>query len=350
MKIKSIAIVTGISLLGALLFELCSFPVPWMLGPLFTVMISQFFIKTPLNWPLQFRNIGLIIIGISIGQTFQLTIFKGMGWLILLIFILNCSLVVGTLFIAWGIKKWGNVSLKTALLSTVPGGIGQMIILAEEEKDTDLAVVTYFHVVRVISIVLLIPFLLSNHTVQQISGKEFSFNTLMLIILLISVAFVIALFGKKIKIPVPYFLTPMLLIILLTSFSIQTEPIPEYILHMAQLMMGAYIGTLLKPHMMKLGKKVLLLGIGSALLLLVITFVQGLFLTWMLDYSIPTSFLSTAAGGLDQMSLIATAIGADVSIVTVFQIFRLLFVFLIVLPLIKMACSYIDQKDANQIG
>lgn len=349
MKIQSIGIVTGISLLGAILFEILSFPVPWMLGPLFAVMISQFFIKSPLYWPSQFRNIGLIIIGISIGQTFQLNIFAGMGWLILLMFLLNCSLVVFSILMAFGIKKWGNVSLKTALVCTVPGGLGQIVLFAEEEREIDLAVVTYFHVVRVISIVLLIPFILSNHAVQQISEKEFSFYTLMVIIMLIIVSSVVSWLGKKIKIPVPYFLTPMLLIIILTSFGIQTTPIPEYILHIAQLMMGAYIGMLLKPHMIKLGKKVLLLGIGSALLLLVITFLQGAFLVKILDYSISTSFLSTAAGGLDQMSLIATAIGADVSVVTVFQIFRLLFVFLIVLPLLKVACTYIDQKEASKI-
>ena len=112
-----------------------------------------------------------------------------------------------------------------------------------------------------------------------------------------------------------------------------------------KLFMGAYIGLLLKPDMIKLGKRVLLLGVGSALFLLAITFFQGLLLVYLLDYSLSTSFLSAAAGGLDQMSLLANSIGADVSVVTVFQIFRLLFVFLLVLPLLKVACSYLDRRE-----
>lgn len=94
-------------------------------------------------------------------------------------------------------------------------------------------------------------------------------------------------------------------------------------------------------------KKILVLGVGSALVLIALTFGQGLLIVHFLDYSLSTSFLSTAAGGLDQMSLLATAIGADVSTVTVFQIFRILFVFLLVLPLLKVACSYIDRKTLS---
>ena len=71
------------------------------------------------------------------------------------------------------------------------------------------------------------------------------------------------------------------------------------------------IGQLLKPNMLKLGKRVLLLGIGTAIFLLLFTFVQGWMLTQIMKYSLSTSILSTAAGGLDQMSLLASAIGAE---------------------------------------
>jgi hypothetical protein len=44
---------------------------------------------------------------------------------------------------------------------------------------------------------------------------------------------------------------------------VETPELPGYLLHIAQLLMGAYIGLLLKPNMIKLGKKVLLLGVGE---------------------------------------------------------------------------------------
>lgn len=348
LHIKSIILVLIISVIGAGLFDVLGLPVPWMLGPLFTVLISQFFIKYELFWPIHFRNIGLVVIGVSIGQTFQLNVFSGMGWLIFLMFLINIVLVIISIGMALGVQKFGKVSLKTALTSTVPGGLGQIVVFAEEEKDINLAVVTYFHVVRVISIVMVIPFILSGHVVQSGSGENLLEIQWLPVVILLLASWATVWIGRRIKLPVPYFLTPILFIIVLTLFSVETPHVPEILLHIAQIFMGAYIGLLLKPKMLRLGKRVILLGVGSALLLIVITFGQGLLLVHFLGYSLSTSFLSTAAGGLDQMSLIATAVGADVSAVTVFQIFRLLFVFLFVLPLLKMACSYIDQKQEKE--
>lgn len=349
MHIKSISLVVLISVVGAMLFDVLRLPVPWMLGPLFAVLISQFFIKYELFWPIQFRNIGLVVVGVSIGQTFQISVFSEMGWLILLMFVINISLVLISIAMAIGVHKFSNVSLKTALTCTVPGGLGQIVVFAEEEKDINLAVVTYFHIVRVVSIVMIIPFILSGHVVQTASTESILDIQWLPLLFLVLVAGATVWFGKKIKLPVPYFLTPILFIIALTLFSVETPHVPSVLLNLSQLLMGAYIGLLLKPKMLKLGKIVILMGIGSALLLLVITFLQGLLLVHFLDYPLSTSFLSTAAGGLDQMGLIATAIGADITAVTVFQIFRILFVFLCVLPLLKMACAYIDKKQAEKI-
>ncbi|MEL4023868.1 AbrB family transcriptional regulator [Lysinibacillus endophyticus] len=345
MHFKSIGLVVLISLIGVFCFNLAGLPVPWMLGPLFAVLISQFLIKYELYWPVKFRNFGLIIVGISIGQAFQMNLLAGAGWLVTFMLLLNIVLVIISIFMALGIQKIGNISLKTALTCTVPGGLAQITVFAEEEKDIDLAVVVFFHVVRIISIVFLVPFFLSGHIIQASGGDSLELGSIIPIILLIIVSYVSAIVGLKLKIPVSFFLSPVLLLVILNVCSIDTPELPSILLHIAQLFMGAYIGLQLKPEMLKLGKRVLILGIGSALFLLAVTFGQALLLKYFLHYSLATSFLSTAAGGLDQMSLLATAVGADVSVVTVFQMFRLLFVFLVVLPLLKVACSMIDKKN-----
>lgn len=345
MHSKSIVIVSIISISGALVFEAFGLPVPWMLGPLFAVLIGQFFIKTELVWPKQFRNVGMVVIGVSIGQLFQVDVFAGLGWLLLAMLLINIGVVIVSVLMALGVCKTSDLSLKTALTCTVPGGLGQIVVFAEEEKDINLAAVTYFHVVRVVSIVMLIPFMLSGHAIPTQMAVKLSAAELLPLVLLFVLSAASVWIGQKAKLPVPHFITPILFIMLLTLTGIETPHIPGVLLHIAQLLMGAYIGLLLKPKMLKLGKKVILLGIGSALFLILFTVGQAYVLSYFLNYSIPTSFLSTAAGGLDQMSLLATAIGADVSVVTVFQIFRLLFVFLLVLPLLKAACAYIDRKE-----
>ena len=141
--------------------------------------------------------------------------------------------------------------------------------------------------------------------------------------------------GKWLRIPVPHFLTPVLLTLVLQITQITTPVIPSELLHVAQLLIGAYIGLLLKPHILKLPKKILVAGVVSAILLLVIAGVSSIWIGKFLHLSFGTSFLSTAPGGLDQMGILAAAVGADISVVTLFQLLRLLIIFILVLPLLK---------------
>lgn len=347
-NVQSMGIVLGVSLVGVWIFTLLHLPVPWLLGPLFFVLISQFFIKTDFYWPAALRNMGLIIIGISIGQSFQFHMFKNLGWLIGVMLLMNGMILLFSFLLSLMLVKVGNLPLKTAIICTVPGGFSQVVAFAEEE-EIDLPIVTYFHIIRVISIVIGIPLLLHVHAMNSQKESAISFSTLMALILLFLVAIGAVWVGKKIKIPVPYFLLPLILVIGLQFFSINTPEVPSPFLQMAQLMMGAYIGKLLTPKMLVFEKKIILLGIITTILLLLFTVGQGWMLMKMMNYSLATGILSTAAGGLDQMSLLASAIGADVSVVTVFQLFRILFVFIFILPLLKVFCHYIDQRDAGRV-
>ena len=327
-----IAVVFSIALIGSLFFELLSLPIPWLLGPIFFLLVAQFFIEKYLQWPSMFRNVGLIVVGVAIGQQFKLEVFNNVGHIFLYVIAVNIVLMAFAIILAYLTSKWTGMSMKTAITSTVPGGLSQLIIFAEEEKDIPLGVVTYFHVIRVISVVLLVPFIVSGHVVK--GGSVGQGLDWILIPLLVAAAGTVWL-GKKIKVPVPYFLTPIIFTIVLQFTKLELPTLPSELLHIAQLFIGAYIGLLLKPHMLKLPKKTLFAGIFSAVSLLFITGLSAIVVGKMLNQSFATSFLSTAPGGLDQMGILAAAVGANISVVTVFQLLRLLIVFLIILPVLK---------------
>lgn len=121
---------------------------------------------------------------------------------------------------------------------------------------------------------------------------------------------------------------------------------PSDVLHIAQILIGAYIGLLLKPETLRLPLNVLIGGIASTVAMIILTYGTSLLIARFLDLSFATSFLSTAPGGLDQMGLLAAAVKADISVVTVFQLFRLLFIFLCVLPIIKWV--YREREESVQ--
>lgn len=333
-----------IALLGALLFSALSLPIPWLIGPIFSVLIAQFFIKNRLRWPALLRNTGLIIVGVAIGQQFDLSLFANFQSLLFFMVIVNVLLFAFCLGIAWVVSRVTGLTFKTAVAANVPGGLSQLVLFAEEEGDVNLTAVTYFHIVRVLGVVMLIPFLVSGHVVS--GGKTPITADSWQVVVLILVAAALVPIGKKLKLPVAQFLTPIIVVIAFKLVGVETPAMPSDILHIAQVLIGAYIGLLLKPSTLRLPLKVLSAGILSMIAMIALSYGTSILIADYLDLSFATSFLSTAPGGLDQMGLLAAAVNADISVVTVFQLFRLLFIFLCILPVIKW---YYRKKEVQEV-
>ncbi|WP_110927360.1 AbrB family transcriptional regulator [Bacillus massiliglaciei] len=334
--------VLAISLIGGYMFSLLHIPIPWMLGPIFSILIAQFLYKGTLLWSPKLRDFGLVIVGIAIGEQFNLALFRGIGILLLYMLLLNVILIACSVVLALGLSKWSKLPLKSMVLGTIPGGLGQIVVFAEEEKDVDLAAVTYFHIVRLLLVVVFIPFIVSGHIISKPPvDVPLTFGLAGLIL----TAWGCSYMAKRLKMPIAYFLTPILLIIGLQLTSFDLAPLPSPVMNGAQLLIGAHIGLLLKPHMIKLPYRYLLAGIMSAVGLIFLTYGTSFIVSSFLGYSFATSFLSTAPGGLDQMVLLADAVGADVSVISVFQVFRLLFIFLLVMPALRFYYQIAAKKQ-----
>lgn len=316
---------------------------PWLIGPIFSVLLAQFFIKDRLRWPAILRNTGLVIVGIAIGQQFDFTLFADFQSLLLFMVIVNSLLFGFCLAIAWVIARTTGLTFKTAVAANVPGGLSQLVLFAEEEGDVNLTAVTYFHIVRVLGVVMLIPFFVSGNVVAgaliPVTAEVWQ------VVLLILLAAALVPIGRKLKLPVAHFLMPIVVVIVLKFFHIEAPTMPSYVLYIAQILIGSYIGLLLKPETLRLPMKVLVAGVTSTIAMIGLTYGTSLLIARFLDLSFATSFLSTAPGGLDQMGLLAAAVNADISVVTVFQLFRLLFIFFCVLPLIM----WFYRKRENRI-
>ncbi|WP_338451364.1 AbrB family transcriptional regulator [Niallia oryzisoli] len=338
---KGILKVFLLAVIGGYVFSLLHIPIPWMLGPIFSIITAQFFYKGALSWSPRLQDIGIVIVGIAIGEQFNLSLFRSTGILLLYMFLLNIILIASSIALAFVLSKWSRLSLKSMILGTIPGGLGQILLFAEEEKDVDLAAITYFQIVRLLLVVVVIPFIVSGHIVSKSAANiPMSYSLILLFLLSWGFSYV----AKCFKMPIAYFLAPIILVIGLQFAPFDLAPVPPLVMKGAQLLIGAHIGLMLKPHMIKLPLRYLAAGILSSVGLIIITYGTSLIVSHTLDFSFATSFLSTAPGGLDQMVLLADAIRADISVVSVFQIFRLLFIFLFVMPALKYYYMFTAKK------
>lgn len=345
--LKSFLKVLVLALIGGYLFYLLHIPIPWMLGPIVFIIIAQFIYKGDLKWSPKLRDLGVVIVGTAIGVQFNIELLSGIGSILFYMVFLNVILIASSIGIAYVFGKWANISLKSAILGTIPGGLGQILVFAEEEKNVDLGVISYFQVIRLLLVVVVVPFIVAGQvTSQSASNATMSFSLLLLILL----AWGCSHLTKRVHIPVAFFITPIILIITLqlTTPLIMPE-IPASVMAIAQLLIGAHIGLMLKPHMIKLPIRVLAAGVLSAFTLILFTLGSSYIMSFAMNTSFATSFLSTAPGGLDQMVLLADAIEADVSLVSMFQTFRLLFIFLLVMPLMKLFYRWQEKKWDHEI-
>lgn len=324
-----------IALIGGALFSFLHIPIPWMLGPLVFVLCSQFIFQQ-LIWPKSFRNTGLIIVGVTIGEAFVVELFlqRQMLELSLYLISLNIALLGFAFFMSFLLQKWTGQSFMNAVVCSVPGGLSQIVTFAEEQKNIDLAVVTYFHVIRVLAVVTVIPFIISPHSVQT-TPIPWQLEQIPALLLLLVCSALFVPVARKLHMPTPQILGPVMFVIVLKLFHIELPVLPTTLQQLAQLLVGAYIGLLLKPSMLKLAPRMLIAGVVSAVALLVVTYGGAHILMQQLDYSFATAFLSTAPGGLDQMSILAAAVGANISIVTLFQLIRILFIFFVAMPMVQ---------------
>jgi uncharacterized protein len=132
---------------------------------------------------------------------------------------------------------------------------------------------------------------------------------------------------------------PVFLLIGLQLANFEIPEIPVSALHVAQIVMGIYIGLLMKKENLHLSKKLIFYAFVSSFLYIVSAYGLAVLIKQFYPLDFKTSFLSIVPGGLDQMGIISASVHADSTVVTAFQLFRVLVVSIAIIPSIKYFTS-----------
>ena len=334
-----------VAYLGALLFSLLHLPIPWLLGSMTAILVSSRFTQFTFRWPNVIRDIGLMIVGYSIGITLNKDTLLGMlEKLPSMLFMTLCVILFCSLM-AYVISKVTNIEYPTALTATIPGGLSQILILSQELKGIDITIVAFFQVTRMLMIVFTVPFIimlptflegtnnteLSEVVTSSVSKGEVSFFTILIFVISASL---FAIIGKKMKMPTSYLLGPIISTAILNMSGFHAPGISVTVLEISQFMIGGYIGLLLKPEKLLNKTKMITIALVSSMFLITASLCLSMILSNFYHFSFITSFLSLAPGGMEQMTIIAHDSNADITMVTGYQLFRILFIYFIVPPIL----------------
>jgi membrane AbrB-like protein len=145
--------------LGAWLAARLNFPIPFLLGSIFatTAVVLIGFSAPPVPRPL--INTAQLFFGVYLGVTISLESLRGVGKVLPWAIGGSVALVAFTYLVGFGLTLVTPASLLTAFLSTAPGGLTEMGIVALT-LGADVAFVLAYQLFRLFCILLAAPLLL----------------------------------------------------------------------------------------------------------------------------------------------------------------------------------------------
>lgn len=335
----------SIASIGGILFCLIHTPMPWLLGSLTAVLIWRLTTGRSLYLPPIFFKVGLLLVGYLLGSSFTKETSLQMVQQLPLMVITTTIIVLISLVLAVLTARRTKLDTSSVVMGSVPGGLFQMLAICREIKGLDATIVVFIQMVRILSVTFIVPFL----TIHGI-GRDFiplqetpSLGTSLDIqwysyFLYGLVAIFGYIIGKRIGLPTSGLTGPLIataLIIIIGGES--APPLPSSIIFLSQFVIGIHIGLLVKPeifrsHTLKTFGAYTLVG---SILLILFSLLLAVGLTAVVPMSLATAFLSTAPGGIAETGLTATAVHADLSMVSGYQLFRVLFILFVVTPILK---------------
>ncbi|WP_117169412.1 AbrB family transcriptional regulator [Paraliobacillus sediminis] len=321
-----------------LLFMWIQVPLPWILGPLVGIFIVQLFTQVEMQASLPLRKVSFTIMGIQIGTTFTATTFTDILPYIIPYEFFTLLLIAISLVASYLLAKWLPIDPITSMLGSIPGGLSAIIALSDAVKG-NTGLVTIFHTIRLLSVLLIVPFAAThyfvpvNSTVLQSNVVE-NQGSIWTAILYVVIYFIALAFEKRL--PAGLVIIPMLLVGALQILPIQLFILPNGFYIFAQLTLGIYLGCSISLKDIQKAGKFALFYFLLSVLLIVVAGSFGYLFSMYTEVDLATAMLSFAPGGLVEMALTAQSVGSDSSIVSSLQTIRLLTIVLLVPVIIQL--------------
>lgn len=309
----------GLSLIGM--------PIPWMLGGIFVSLAMKIAGIQGVSWPRRWRNYGLIVVGYGIGRYVTPSVLDQMLQQIPGIVGATIVAVATALIISVFMAKYEHMDLHSTIMGIMPGGFTQMTAMSDEDCRVDTNVVTVLQSLRLITIVVTVPFLVINFLGAQVTQTATSLAVTKGVSFwpILPLAAIVGFIMEKLKISTPYLMGPIFVTAALSLYMGLLNTSPNWLLSLAQLSIGIYVGTGLEPKKVKKLMLILPNVFLGIFVMLAVSIGVAYLLSYFYGFSLITAFLAMAPGGLGEMCLVGMSLEENVAIILTYQMFRFLF-------------------------
>jgi uncharacterized protein len=331
---KDFALVIIISVPSAMVAELFNIPLAWFLGPMLVTSIASLTgFKTKM--PRLILSLVLIFLGLYIGNYIDKSLFSQIHQWTWTSLIMLAYIILSVLLVSKYLKKFSNYDKKTSIFSAAPGALGPLMILAEDKKS-DLSQVATSHLIRLIIIITVFPFVVNSfYNLEDVKLiEEITINqNIYHLFILIFLSIILILAFDKFKIPAALLTGTLVASGFLQITEIATYKLPPNIIDYCLLILGSSVGCRFADKSFSEIARNALHSFVATLILIVLGVCAAYIAGLIIDKNFFTLLLSYCPGGIYEVAVIAIFFDLDPEFVAFHHIIRLLMILFIV-PLI----------------
>lgn len=313
-------------------------PIPFLLGGIVAaILMKTTFVRYETTWPKPWRNLGLMIAGYGIGTNFSPESLQGMLQQCVGMLEATMSVLIVGAILGYMTSKILNEDLISCLLGMLPGGLILSMLLAESDKRVNPNVIVVMQILRLFGVVLTVPFLTIYFLGAQVTPETMAMPVKHGLSWLwcFPIMYGGKLVAEKLHVPVPVLMGPVLLTSLVAIKFGGIQTVPFFMMIPAQISLGLFMGLQLDVPRLMETKRVIPYVVVGTIIMIGISIVMSYTLSARYGFSLIDAFLGMAPGGVAEMCLAGLSMGADISIVLIYQLSRMLIINLSVPPIVQ---------------
>lgn len=297
--------------------------------------------------------LGQMILGIELGQKLNLSVLsvlKDHWFSVGVMLILSILLAMLSGYVLW---RFSKTDMMTSFVGTAPGGLSAMPSIAQE-VGANTAIVSLVQMMRVLLVVLSIPFLViliytkqdrtASAAAETISSAttDFRLAPVLWTVILILAAWGACKAAKFLKFPAPWLLGSMLgvAIVHVGGAAVTGHDMTAWWLsqanHVSQVFLGATIGSKMYKSMFAGVTRIIIVGFVSSVGLIAAMFLSAVIVSELTGISLITSVLAFAPGGIAEMATTSVTLHADSTFVVAVQVIRVILVIALLPPFYRL--------------
>ncbi|MEO8754309.1 MAG: AbrB family transcriptional regulator [Casimicrobiaceae bacterium] len=321
--------------IGAAAGYVCSLlrtPIPWMLGPLFSLAFLRV-AGVDIGVPTPVRYGGQWLIGTALGLYFTPQVVRevaGLWYLLLAGAVFAVAVGYASAFV---LARMSGLDRITAVFASVPGGAAEMAVLGER-FGARVDRVAAAQSLRMLIVVAVIP---AVYTLSGVHGADpyvqgASTFVPLGFVLLIAATGVGGLVFQRFRVPNAFVLGSLAVAIPLTAFEIDLSAMPQIASNAGQCLLGCALGSRFQRDFLQGAHRFVGAVLVSVLLGMALSALFGAGMAYASGLHPATLVLGTAPGGIAEMCITAKVLQLGVPLVTAFHVARVVVILLATVP------------------